>query len=109
MLLENGSVVGQGTYSQVLQLSMGFRFFQREAKGASSLEKDDLEMATVVCKDKSMTVPQIEGERVDLTDDAEDRMIGSVKWLLYWKYFRTVLPTITIASLSVFLTFVLGK
>ena len=56
-----------------------------------------------------MTVPQIEGERVDLTDDAEDRMIGSVKWLLYWKYFRTALPTIMIASLSVFLTFVLGK
>ena len=75
------------------------------------MEKDDLEMATVVCKDthKSMSVPQIDGERVDLTDDAEDRMIGSVKWLLYWKYFRTVLPTIMIASLSVFLTFVLGK
>ncbi|CAH3031314.1 unnamed protein product [Pocillopora meandrina] len=107
VVLENGSVVGQGTYSQVLQLSMGFRFFQREAKGAPSLEKDDLEMATVVCKDKSMTVPQIDGERVDLTDDAEDRMIGSVKWLLYWKYFRTALPTIMIASLSVFLTFVL--
>lgn len=111
VLLENGSVVGQGTYSQVLQHSMGFRFLQREAKGAPSLEKDDLEMATVVCKDthKSMSVPQIDGERVDLTDDAEDRMIGSVKWLLYWKYFRTVLPTIMIASLSVFLTFVLGK
>lgn len=111
VVLENGSVVGKGTYGQVFQHGTGLRSFQCEAKGDPSLEKNDLKMASVSWKDthKSMTVPQTECERVDLTDDAEDRMIGSVKLLLYWRYFRAALSTIMIASLAVLLAFVPGK
>ena len=48
-------------------------------------------------------------ERVDLKDEEEERKSGSVKWWLYWKYFRAALPVILIISLGVFFLVVQGK
>ncbi|KAJ7393657.1 hypothetical protein OS493_003313 [Desmophyllum pertusum] len=39
---------------------------------------------------------------LDLKDEEEDRMVGTVKWVLYWKYFRAALPKFLIASLVIF-------
>ncbi|KAJ7392173.1 hypothetical protein OS493_013545 [Desmophyllum pertusum] len=51
---------------------------------------------------KSMNAAKADRERVDLEDEEEDRMVGTVKWWLYWKYFRAALPRVLIASLAIF-------
>ena len=48
-------------------------------------------------------------DRVDLKDEKEDRMVGTVKWWVYWKYFRATLPTILIISLIIFFAIVQGR
>lgn len=47
-------------------------------------------------------------ERVDLAEEEEDRMVGTVKWQLYWKYFRAALPVTLIVALAVFFAIVQG-
>ena len=48
-------------------------------------------------------------DRVDLKDEEEDRMVGTVNCWLYWKYFRATLPTILIISLIIFFAIVQGR
>ena len=48
-------------------------------------------------------------ERVDLKEEEEDRMVGTVKWRLYWKYFRAALPVVMIVGLAVFCAVIQGK
>ena len=48
-------------------------------------------------------------ERVDLKEEEEDRMVGTVKWRLYWKYFRAALPVVIIVGLAVFCAVIQGK
>ena len=47
-------------------------------------------------------------ERVDLKEEDEDRMVGTVKALVYWKYFRAALPAVLIVSLAAFFVVVQG-
>ena len=111
VVLQNGSVVCQGTYGRILQDNKEVFYFPSEAKENSSWEKGDQEMITAFSENthKSMAAAKAERERVDLKDEEEDRMIGSVKWWLYWKYFRAALPKPLIASLAVFFAVVQGK
>ena len=48
-------------------------------------------------------------ERVDLKEEEEDRIVGSVIWQFYWNYFRAALPVSGIVSLAVFFAFIQGK
>ena len=56
-----------------------------------------------------MNSPREHRDRVDLKDEEEERMVGAVKWWLYWKYFRAALPTILIISLIIFFAIVQGR
>ena len=47
-------------------------------------------------------------ERQDLAEEKEDRMVGTVKWHLYWKYFRAALPVTLIVALVLFFAIVQG-
>ena len=57
---------------------------------------------------KSVNIVHKLGERVDLKEEEEDRMVGTVKWLLYWKYFRASLSTGLIFSLACFFVVIQG-
>ena len=57
---------------------------------------------------KSVNIVHKLGERVDLKEEEEDRMVGTVKWQLYWKYFRASLSTGLIFSLAFFFVVVQG-
>ena len=58
---------------------------------------------------RSMNAAKDGNDRVDLKDEEEDRMFGTVKWSLYWRYFRAALPTILIIGLIVFFAVVQGR
>ncbi|KAK2548536.1 ABC transporter C family member 3 [Acropora cervicornis] len=45
----------------------------------------------------------LKDEKVDLNDEEEDRVVGSVKWWRYWRYFRAALPVEWLLGLFVFL------
>ena len=111
VVLQNGSVMCQGTYIRILENNKRIFSSPSEAKEDFSWEKGDQQMITVFSEDtyESIAAAKAERERVDLKDEEEDRMIGSVKWWLYWKYFRAALPKTLIASLAVFFAVVQGK
>ena len=104
VVLRNGSVVCEGTCSRIEQ--------NRQVAGCFvSQERNNNERFSLVIEDtlKSMSSGREDHDRVDLEDEAEDRMVGTVKWWLYWKYLRAALPTFLIFSLTVFFAIVQGK
>ncbi|KAJ7392174.1 hypothetical protein OS493_013546 [Desmophyllum pertusum] len=102
---KNGSVVCQGTYSEIVQDKQRVFSLPSEAKQGFNCEEDNEQIVTVF-SDETMNVTRADRDRVDLEDEEEDRMVGTVKWWLYWKYFRAALPNVLIASLAVFFAIV---
>ena len=111
VVLRNGSVVCEGTYSRIKKDKQVASCFVFEEKKDFDGEQNNDESFSVINKDslKSMSSAIEHHNRVDLEDEAEDRMVGTVKWWLYWKYLRAALPTLLIVSLLVFFTLVQGK
>ena len=112
-VLQNGFIFYQGTYSAMLQEKRrGFSFLSVVgSQGADEMQKDDIVAVLNEIKKthKSVATVDMVLGRVDLTEEEEDRMVGTVKWWLYWKYFRAALPVVLIAGLAVFLAVVQGN
>ena len=109
VMLRNGSVVCQGSYSRI-ENKQAASYFLSHAKQNLNGENNS-EMSSFLSEDtyKPMNDAKEVCGRVDLEDEEEDRMIGAVKWWLYWKYFRAALPTVLITSLVVFFAVAQGK
>ena len=106
--LQNGSVVYQGTYTQI----------RKERQRCSSIlsqgkqETDINDIVTALSEEETVTtVDPFDKlrERMDLEEEEEDRMVGTVKWRLYWKYFRAALPVVLIVGLAAFFVVVQGN
>ena len=107
VVLHNGSVEYQGTFGHMEKERM--RNFSIVSQRSQETDIDD--HANVVGEDeavKSVNIVHKRGERVDLKEEEEDRMVGTVKWQLYWKYFRASLSTRLIFSLACFFVVVQG-
>ena len=107
VILQNGSVQYQGSYSQIDQKKLGYDFMVSQGKQ----EEGENSTITGLGEDKRVrkasSVDEFQ-ERVDLAEQEEDRMVGTVKWQLYWKYFRAALPVTLIVALAVFFAIVQG-
>ena len=107
VVLQNGSVQYQGSYSQIDQKKLGYDFIVSQGKQ----EEGENSTITGLGEDKRVrkasSVDEFQ-ERVDLAEEEEDRMVGTVKWQLYWKYFRAALPVTLIVALAVFFAIVQG-
>lgn len=111
VILRNGSVVCHGTYSRIEQQEQGASCFlsqQKQDFTGKNSNKEDVSVFTQKASE-SMNSAREHRDRVDLKDEKEDRMVGTVKWWLYWKYFRAALPTFFIISLIIFFAFVQGR
>ena len=113
VIMRNGSVVCQGAYSQVAKDTQGVFSLLPEAKRDSNGANDegqeiatgeDFNSETV----KSKSTAETDRARLDLKEEEEDRMVGTVKWWLYWKYFRAALPAVLIISLFVLFSIIQG-
>jgi len=111
VILRNGSVVCEGTYSRMKKDKQVASYFVSQGKKDFNGEQNNDERFSVFSEDtfKSMNSAREHHDRVDLEDEAEDRMVGIVKWWLYWKYLRAALPTVLIVSLTVFFAIVQVK
>ena len=112
VVLRNGSVICKGTYTRIeedSQVAAGC-FAAQENKDFNGLQNNN-GTSSVFIEDtlNSMSPAREHHDRVDLVDEAEDRMVGTVKWWLYWQYLRAALPTVLIVSLTVFFAIVQGK
>ena len=108
LMLEYGSVMYQGTYNQMEKERR--RNVSNLAQGMQETNTNDF--ITIISQDETVkTADAVEKHRgrVDLEKEEEDRMVGTVKWWLYWKYFRAALPAVLIVSLAAFFTAVQGK
>ena len=107
VILQNGFVEYQGGYSQMDQKKLGNDFIVPQGKQ----EEGKNSTITGLGKDKrarkASSVDEYQ-ERLDLAEGKEDRMVGTVKWQLYWKYFRAALPVTFIVALVLFFAIVQG-
>ena len=114
VVLRNGSVICEGTYSRIekdKQVASCFASLEKKDFSCQQIEQNNDKGFSFFNEDtlKSINSVRENHDRVDLEDEEEDRMVGTVKWWLYWKYLRAALPTILIISLMVFFAIVQGK
>jgi len=104
VILRNGSVVCHGTYSGIEQYRQAASCFLPQQQQDFDGEDKNREDVSVFSDEasESMNSAIEHRDRMDLKDEEEERMVGSVKWWLYWKYFRATLPKILIISLIIF-------
>ena len=57
----------------------------------------------------SLVLSTDEGAHNDLAEEDEERMVGSVTWRLYWKYFRSAFPAVLLFCLFFLVLLVQGK
>ncbi|KAL9978591.1 hypothetical protein ACROYT_G016125 [Oculina patagonica] len=108
VILRNSSMVCHGTYSGIEKDKQVASYFLSQAKQDLNGEIDSNEISLFSTEDtfKSMNAAKADRDRVDLKEEEEDRMVGTVKWWLYWKYFKAALPTVLIIGLIVFFAIV---
>ena len=111
VILQNGSVVSHGTYSRIEQYRQAAFSFLPQQKQDFNGNNNHGESSLMFSEkaSESLSSSREYHERVDLKDEEEDRMVGTVKWWVYWKYFRAALPPIAIISLIIFFAIVQGK
>ena len=113
VMLQNGSTVYQGTYSEMLKEKRRVypSLSQRSQDSKDETKKDDIVavLSEIEKTHKPVTASEKGHGRVDLKEAEEDRMVGSVKWWLYWKYFRAALPVGLIVGLAFFFAVVQGN
>ena len=107
LMLENGSVVYQGTFRQMDKDRQGnFTYLTQERLDTDV--RDSMKVPPGYETVRAVTAIDKRDERVDLKEEDEDRMVGTVKALVYWKYFRAALPAVLIVSLAAFFVVVQG-
>lgn len=84
LYVENGQVLGLGTFEELLNLSPGFRSFYKE-HAKSRGETNDHEKAAHEAASTSV----IKTENTRVTED-EDREVGAVKSTVYWDYISSL-------------------
>ena len=108
VMLQNGSIVFQGNYQHMEKEQQSH--FSILTKGKQKTNANGSEK--VLSEDESINaLRQVDKrrERLDLKEEEEDRMVGSVIWQFYWNYFRAALQVSGIVSLAAFFAFVQGK
>ena len=96
-MLENGLVVYEGTYDG-MERERRVRGTENQVNEKGQVQVQhygEHEFGYKTCKKLNV---EKQNERIDLEEDDEDRMVGTVKWWVYWKYPRAALPTGSIAS-----------
>ena len=112
VMLHSGSVFYQGTYSAMLkEKRRGFSFLSQGSQYLKDEpQEDDIDTyLNEIEKIHRKSASEKNRGRVDLRDEEEDRMAGSVKWWLYWKYFRAALSVGLIVSLVFLFAIVQGN
>ena len=109
IMLQNGEVIYQGTYGGIEKEMQG----SKKGNQLNDINMNLLRQSTKEAHQqegiKQFAVVEENIGRIDLEDKEEDRMIGTIKWGLYWKYLRAALPTFWILCLATFFEVVQGK
>ena len=111
VVLRNGSVVCHGSYNRIEQYRQEASCFLPQQKQYFDGKNKHEERLLIFSEEgsESLNSSRKHHDRVDLKHEEEDRVVGTVKWWLYWKYLRAALPTIVIISLIIFFVIVQGK
>ena len=110
LLIQHGSVVRQGTYLQLQGEDILSRsiIVGKVDKSKEPKKKPPFLQRRI----SSRSSFRFGGERSDLADlsvQEEDRMFGSVRWTVYWRYFRSALPRLLMFLLAFLVVFVQGE
>lgn len=108
IILQNGCLMFQGTYSEMRRQRL--RLISTLSQGRSNSHTD--EVLKVFGEEETaddFNPVNEHSNRVDLKEEEEERMVGAVKWQLYWKYCRAALPVLGVLCLAIFFAFVQGK
>lgn len=104
VVMNSGKLVVEGSYKELMQ--QGVEFEKIDSRyDESSTEKAIAQSVRNLNKIESGK----EGENKGLNILEEDRMIGTVSWKLYWKYFRAGLSVPGIIALVTLIIVIQGK
>ena len=107
-VLENGTVVQECKYIAKEEEQTALSGATQGQSAGSLLQ--NCSGTTHGSSEQHITVEtMLKDEKVDLNDEEEDRVVGSVKWWRYWRYFRAALPVEWLLGLFVFLVIAQGK
>ena len=108
VMLQNDSIVFQGNYSQMGKEQRSLFSILTHGKQKTSANGCE----EVLGEDETINaLKQVDKRhgRVDLKEEEEEVVVGSVIWKFYWNYFRAALSVGGIVCLAVFLAFAQGK
>lgn len=106
LVMEQGSIACQGKYDELQDKEILSKFV---IVGKENPRKESLGRWSSVRRRLSLVLAPDEGVRDDLEEEDEDRMVGSVTWRLYWRYFRSAFPAVLLIFLFFLVLFVQGK
>lgn len=109
LVMKQGAIVHQGKYEelQARDILSNFSVFNEENKRKHSLDRQTSHRLSRRRTNTSLASP--ENVPVDLEEGKEERMIGSVNWCLYWRYFRSAYPATMLFCLAGLVLTVQGK
>ena len=109
LVMKQGAIVHQGKYEelQARDILSNFSVFNKENKRKHSLDRQTSHRLSRRSTNTSLVSP--ENVPVDLEEGKEERMIGSVNWCLYWRYFRSAYPATMLFCLAGLVLTVQGK
>ena len=109
IVLENGTIAQEFKYIVKEELQESRLSGAKQEKSTGGLLQNCSRTTQGGSSEQHITVKtMLKDERVDLNDEEEDRVVGSVKWWRYWRYFRAALPVERLLGLFFFLVIAQG-
>ena len=109
IVLGNGAIVQECKYIAKEEQEESALSGATQGQAAGSLLQNCSETTQGLSEQHITVETMLKDERVDLNDEEEDRVVGSVKWWRYWRYFRAGLPVERLLGLFLFLVIAQGK
>ena len=108
LVMKQGVVVHHGKYIELQdkEILSTFAIVGRENQTKESIKR---RVSDRVRRRRTNTSLTGQDGPVDLEEEDEERMVGSVTWSLYWQYFRSAYPPVLLFCLFFLVLFVQGK
>ena len=109
LVMKQGAIVHHGKYNELQDEDILSGFISITNK--ENKRKDPLGRKMSVRLSKRRTNSSLvvgQDDPIDLEEDEEERIVGSVSWGLYWRYFRSAYSAVLLLCLFVLVLFVQG-
>ena len=108
LVMKQGTIVEHGKYNELLDrhILSSFQIVKKDNQRKESVRRT---VSRTLVRAHTSTSLMSQDVFAGLEEDEEERMVGSVTWSLYWRYFRSAYPAVLLLCLFFLVLFVQGK